>query len=93
MCPAAVVLITLHAPVMPPADNNLESMFSEELKRRGLDSLDDVGSWSPADEGEQAGSARSSSSSSSCFMCAVQHMLRTDWPGTVTALNPAHFKA
>ena len=37
------------------ADNNLESMFSEELKRRGLDSIDDLGGWpSPADEGEQA---------------------------------------
>lgn len=53
-----------------PADNNLESLFNEELKRRGLDSLDDVGGWTPADEGEQP-STLSSSSTPAC--CQVRH--------------------
>lgn len=36
-----------------PADKDLETMFTKELKRRGLDSIDDLGGWTPADEGEQ----------------------------------------
>jgi hypothetical protein len=36
------------------ADKDLETMFTKELKRRGLDSIDDVGGWTPADEGKQA---------------------------------------
>lgn len=35
------------------ADKNLESMFSQELKRRGLDSVDDLGGWPGASEGEE----------------------------------------
>jgi hypothetical protein len=50
-----------HNPARARADKELESMFSKELKRRGLDSLDDVGSWQPKEEGAHAvaaGSAR-----------------------------------
>lgn len=53
-----------------PSDN-LESLFSEELKRRGLDSLDDVGGWSPADEGACAAAGATAVAGATCGMCCM----------------------